>query len=188
MGRFHHSEKSIRVSRCISAVRQISRTELEEQQAAGIEVMASPCHGSVPIIDGCELYSRSALEIWFALMNRCASVSICGQKRIFNFCHLRSLSSLRLKNSAVKSLCKFASFADLKSLRLNPPLSLFSCSTPDSVNPCEAHVRPNPFVSSFLSKICQFPNKIDILSFVSSLHSLPSKNVSPCHAGQSRAK
>jgi hypothetical protein len=36
---------------------------------------------------------------------------------------------------------------------------------------------PNPFVSSFLSKICQFPSKIDILSFVSSLHSLVSKNV-----------
>jgi hypothetical protein len=36
---------------------------------------------------------------------------------------------------------------------------------------------PNPFVSSFISKICQFPNKFDILSFVSSLHSLPSKNV-----------
>jgi hypothetical protein len=45
---------------------------------------------------------------------------------------------------------------------------------------------PNPFVSSFLSKICQFPNKIDILSFVSSLHSLPSKNVSLFQAGQFR--
>jgi hypothetical protein len=45
---------------------------------------------------------------------------------------------------------------------------------------------PNPFVSSSLSKICQFPNKIDILSFVSWLHSLPSKNVSLCQAGQFR--